>query len=208
MADQFSYPGDREEASAAQVRALEALLIEKGVIADTTVDKVLGYFESVMTPLNGKKIVARAWVDPEFARLLAEDTPAAVAQLDLPDGMAGAEGEHIAAVVNEPGVHNIVICTLCSCFPWPVLGLPPYWYKDPVFRARAAREPRTVLAELGVPIADDTEIRVWDSSGHSRWFVVPSRPAGTEGWTEEQLAELVTTESMIGVALADQPAAA
>jgi nitrile hydratase len=208
MTGQFSYPSDREEASAAQVRALEALLIEKGVIAGTTVDKVLGYFESEMTPLNGRKIVARAWVDPEFALLLASDTPAAIAQLELPEGMAGAEGEHIAAVVNEPGVHNLVICTLCSCFPWPVLGLPPYWYKDPVFRARAAREPRVVLTELGVPLADDTEVRVWDASGHSRWFVVPARPVGTEGWTEEQLAELVTTESMIGVALADQPAAA
>jgi nitrile hydratase len=187
------------------VRALEALLIEKGVITSGTVDKVLGYFESEMTPLNGRKIVARAWTDPEFARRLAADTPAAVAELDLPDGMAGAEGEHIAAVVNEPGVHNLVICTLCSCFPWPVLGLPPYWYKDPVFRARAAREPRTVLTELGVELDDDTEVRVWDSSGHSRWFVVPERPAGTEGMSEAELAELVTTESMIGVALADSP---
>lgn len=202
MSELFAYPDDREEASAAQVKALEALLIEKGVITGSTVDKVLGYFESEMTPLNGKKIVARAWVDPEFARLLATDTPKAIAQLDLPEGMAGAEGEHIAAVVDEPGVHNLVICSLCSCFPWPVLGLPPYWYKDPVFRARAAREPRVVLAELGVELDDDTEVRVWDSSGHSRWFVVPARPSGTEGWSEEQLAELVTTESMIGVALA------
>jgi nitrile hydratase len=203
---QFGYPSDREEASAAQVRALEALLIEKGVITSGTVDKVLGYFESEMTPLNGRKIVARAWTDPEFARRLAADTPAAVAELDLPDGMAGAEGEHLAAVVNEPGIHNLVICTLCSCFPWPVLGLPPYWYKDPVFRARAAREPRTVLKELGVALDDDTEVRVWDSSGHSRWFVVPERPAGTEGMSEAELAELVTTESMIGVALAGSPA--
>jgi nitrile hydratase len=202
MTDAFDYPADREEASAAQVRALEALLIEKGVIAARTVDKVLGYFESEMTPLNGQKIVARAWTDPEFADLLVSDTPAAVAQLDLPVGMAGAEGEHLAAVRNEPGVHNLVICTLCSCFPWPVLGLPPYWYKDPVFRARAAREPRVVLTELGVPLAEDTEIRVWDSSGHSRWFVVPERPAGTDGMSEEDLAALVTTESMMGVALA------
>jgi nitrile hydratase len=204
---QFSYPGDREESSAAQVRALEALLIEKGVITGSTVDKVLGYFESEMTPLNGRKIVARAWTDPEFADLLVADTPAAVAQLDLPVGMAGAEGEHLAAVRNEPGVHNLVICTLCSCFPWPVLGLPPYWYKDPVFRARAAREPRAVLAELGVPLSDDTEVRVWDSSGHSRWFVVPERPAGTEGMSEAELAELVTTESMMGVGLPVAPAA-
>lgn len=208
MTQQFNYPADRETESAAKVRALEALLIEKGVIAPTTVDKVLGYFESEMTPLNGKKIVARAWVDPAFAELLASDAPAAIAQLDLPDGMAGAEGEHIAAVVNQPGVHNLVICTLCSCFPWPVLGLPPYWYKDPVFRARAAREPRTVLTELGVPLDDETEVRVWDSSGHSRWFVVPARPAGTDGWSEEQLAELVTTESMIGVAVVPPPTVA
>ena len=206
MTAQFGYPSDREETSAAQVRALEALLIEKGVITSGTVDKVLGYFESEMTPLNGRKIVARAWTDPEFARRLAADTPAAVAELDLPDGMAGAEGEHLAAVVNEPGIHNLVICTLCSCFPWPVLGLPPYWYKDPVFRARAAREPRAVLKELGIPLDDDTEVRVWDASGHSRWFVVPDRPAGTEGMSEAELADLVTTESMIGVALADSPA--
>jgi nitrile hydratase len=202
MTAEFGYPTDREEASAAQVRALEALLIEKGIITSGTVDKVLGYFESEMTPLNGRKIVVKAWTDPAFAELVVRDTPAAVAQLDLPVGMAGAEGEHLAAVRNEPGVHNVVICTLCSCFPWPVLGLPPYWYKDPVFRARAAREPRVVLAELGVPIPDDTEVRVWDSSGHSRWFVIPERPAGTDGMTDDELAALVTTESMMGVALA------
>jgi nitrile hydratase len=202
MTAEFGYPADREEASAAQVRALEALLIEKGIITSGTVDKVLGYFESEMTPLNGRAIVVRAWTDPEFADLVVRDTPAAVAQLDLPVGMAGAEGEHLAAVRNEPGVHNLVICTLCSCFPWPVLGLPPYWYKDPVFRARAAREPRVVLAELGVPLPDDTEVRVWDSSGHSRWFVVPERPAGTDGMSDDELAALVSTESMMGVALA------
>jgi nitrile hydratase len=202
VTSQFGYPDDREESSAAQVRALEALLIEKGIIAGHTVDKVLGYFESEMTPLNGQKIVARAWVDPEFSDLLIADTPAAVAQLDLPVGMAGAEGEHLAAVRNEPGVHNVVICTLCSCFPWPVLGLPPYWYKDPVFRARAAREPRAVLTELGVPLTDDTEVRVWDSSGHSRWFVLPEQPPGTEDMSETELAGMVTTESMMGVALA------
>lgn len=205
MTAEFGYPDDREERSAAQVRALEELLIAKGVIGAGTVDKVLGYFESEMTPLNGQKIVARAWTDPDFADLVVADTPAAIASLDLPIGMAGAEGEHLAAVRNEPGVHNMVICTLCSCFPWPVLGLPPYWYKDPVFRARAAREPRRVLDELGVPLDDDTEVRVWDSSGHSRWFVIPQRPAGTEGMSEAELASLVTTESMMGVALAGRP---
>ena len=204
MTDQFAYPSDREQASADKVSALERLLIEKGVITSATVDKVLAYFESEMTPLNGKKIVVKAWTDPDFAARVVGDTPAAIAELELPEGMAGAEGEHLQAVANGPGVHNLVICTLCSCFPWPVLGLPPYWYKDPVFRARAAREPRTVLAEIGVDLPDDTEIKVWDSSGHSRWFVIPQRPSGTEGFTDEQLMDLVTTESMMGVALAGQ----
>ncbi|MDT5104819.1 MAG: nitrile hydratase subunit alpha [Mycobacterium sp.] len=202
MADQSQNPEDREEASAAKVAALESLLIAKGVITAQTVDKVLSYFESEMTPLNGRKIVVKAWTDPEFAAKLVADTPAAIAELDLPDGMAGAEGEHLQAVANAPGVHNLVICTLCSCFPWPVLGLPPYWYKDPVFRSRAAREPRKVLGEIGVDLAADTEIRVWDSSGTSRWFVIPERPAATADFTDEMLMELVTTESMMGVGLA------
>jgi nitrile hydratase len=199
---QFTHPEDRESLSATKVAALEALLVEKGIITGQTVDKVLAYFETEMTPLNGRKIVVRAWTDPEFAAKVVDDTPAAIAELDLPDGMAGAEGEHLRAVANVPGVHNLVICTLCSCFPWPVLGLPPYWYKDPVFRARAAREPRKVLAEIGVDLPDSTEIKVWDSSGHSRWFVIPERPANTEHLSNDQLMELVTTESMMGVALA------
>lgn len=207
MTVQFGYPEDREARSAARVRALEALLIEKGVITGATVDKVLGYFETDMTPLNGAKIVARAWTDPEFAERLVKDTPAAVAELDLPVGMDGAEGEHLQAVANTSGVHNLVICTLCSCFPWPVLGLPPYWYKDPTFRARAAREPRVVLKEIGLDLDPSVELRVWDSSGHSRWFVVPQRPAGTGDMTEEELATLVTTESMIGIAEVPSPAA-
>jgi nitrile hydratase subunit alpha len=202
VSGQFAYPPDREQSSAAKVAALESLLIEKGVITPQTVDKVLAYFESEMTPLNGKKIVVRAWTDPGFLARLLADTPAALAELNLPEGMAGAEGEHLRAVANAPGVHNLIICTLCSCFPWPVLGLPPYWYKDPVFRARAAREPRKVLAEVGVDLPEDTEIRVWDSSGTARWFVIPERPAATEDFTEEQLMELVTTESMMGVGLA------
>ena len=202
MSGQFAYPQDREQSSAAKVAALESLLIEKGVITPETVDKVLAYFESEMTPLNGKKIVVRAWTDAGFLARLLADTPAAIAELDLPEGMAGAEGEHLRAVANAPGVHNLIICSLCSCFPWPVLGLPPYWYKDPVFRARAAREPRKVLAEVGVHLPEDTEIKVWDSSGTARWFVIPERPAATEDFTEAQLMELVTTESMMGVALA------
>jgi nitrile hydratase len=207
MTAEFSYPEDRETLSAARVKALEALLIEKGVITSGTVEKVLGYFETDMTPLNGAKIVARAWTDTAFAERLVTDTPAAVAELDLPVGMDGAEGEHLQAVANVPGVHNLVICTLCSCFPWPVLGLPPYWYKDPTFRARAAREPRVVLKEVGLDLDPDVELRVWDASGHSRWFVIPERPAGTEGMSEEELAALVTTESMIGIAAVPAPAA-
>jgi nitrile hydratase len=202
MTGQFAYPPDREDSSAAKVAALESLLIEKGVITGQTVDKVLAYFESEMTPLNGKKIVVTAWTDPDFAQRVVADTPAAIAELDLPQGMAGAEGEHLRAVANGPGVHNLVICTLCSCFPWPVLGLPPYWYKDPVFRARAAREPRKVLTEVGVDLPDDTEVRVWDASGTSRWFVIPERPSGTDEFTVQMLMDLVTTESMMGVALA------
>jgi nitrile hydratase len=202
---QFNYPNDREKDSAAKVFALESLLIEKGIITDYTVDRVLNYFESEMTPVNGAKIVVRAWTDPDFAARIVDDTPSAIAEMDLPDGMAGAEGEHLQAVANAPGVHNLVICTLCSCFPWPVLGLPPYWYKDPTFRARAAREPRTVLAEVGVELPDDVDVRVWDSSGHSRWFVIPERPSGTENFTDAELMTLVTTESMIGVALAGAP---
>lgn len=206
MSAQFSYAANREQLSEARVRALEALLIEKGLVTDGTVDKVLAYFENEMTPRNGAAIVARAWTDPAYAERLVADTPAAIAELDLPEGMAGAEGEHLQAVANSQKVHNLIICSLCSCFPWPVLGLPPYWYKDPTFRARAAREPRAVLAELGLELADDVEVRVWDSSGHSRWFVVPQRPPGTDGMSEAELAGLVTTEAMMGIARVEAPA--
>jgi nitrile hydratase subunit alpha len=202
MTDQFKYREDREAYSAARVKALEALLIKKGVITNKSVDTVLDYFETKMGPFNGAKIVARAWVDPMFKARLVADTPKAIAELDLPAGMAGAEGEHMRAVANEPSVHNLIICTLCSCYPWPVLGLPPYWYKDPTFRSRAAREPRAVLKEFGVSVPEQVEIRIWDSSAQIRWFVIPERPAGTEGMSEAQLAALVTPESMMGVALA------
>jgi nitrile hydratase len=202
MTDQFKYREDREAYSAARVKALEALLVKKGVITNNSVDTVLDYFQTKMGPFNGAKIVARAWVDPMFKARLVADTPKAIAQLDLPAGMAGAEGEQMRAIVNEPSVHNLIICTLCSCYPWPVLGLPPYWYKDPTFRSRAAREPRAVLKEFGVSIPDEVEIRVWDSSAQIRWFVIPERPAGTEGMSETQLEALVTPESMMGVALA------
>ena len=202
MDDRFKFRDDREARSAARVRALEALLIQKGVITSKTVDTVLDYFETKMGPFNGAKIVARAWVDPAFKDRLVADTPKAIAELALPPGMAGAEGEHMRAVANGPEIHNLIICTLCSCYPWPVLGLPPYWYKDPTFRSRAAREPRAVLREFGVAVPDPVEIKVWDSSAQIRWFVVPERPAGTDGFSESQLESLVTPESMMGVALA------
>lgn len=202
MADQFNYREDREAYSAARVRALEALLIRKGIITDRSVDTVLDYFETKMGPFNGAKIVARAWVDPGFKDRLVADTPAAIAELALPEGMAGAEGEHMRAVANAPGVHNLIICTLCSCYPWPVLGLPPYWYKDPTFRSRAAREPRAVLKEFGLAVPESTQVKVWDSSAQIRWFVVPERPAGTEGLSEAELEALVTPEAMMGVAVA------
>lgn len=202
MNELFAYDDEREENNAALVRALEALLIEKGLIGSDSVDAVLAHFDTVAGPFNGSRLVARAWADDAFKARLLADTPAAIAEMGFPQGMDGAEGEHMRAVANAPGVHNLVICTLCSCYPWPVLGLPPYWYKDPVFRARGVREPRAVLREFGVGVADETEVRVWDSSAQIRWFVVPERPAGTTGWTEARLAALVTPESMMGVALA------
>ncbi|KND57831.1 Cobalt-containing nitrile hydratase subunit alpha [Candidatus Burkholderia verschuerenii] len=205
MTQLFEFPDDREASSAAKVRALEALLIEKGVIATDSVDVVLKHFETMAGPFNGAKIVARAWVDPEYGKRLVEDTPKAIAELSLPLGMTGAEGEHMAAVANDANEHNLIICTLCSCYPWPVLGLPPYWYKDPVFRARGVREPRAVLQEFGVDVPASKDVKVWDSSAQIRWFVVPERPANTEHLSAEELAALVTPESMMGVALANAP---
>jgi nitrile hydratase len=203
--DMFRYPDDREAVNAAKVRALEALLIEKGVIGSDTVDTVLQYFESVAGPWNDGKIVARAWLDPGFKKRLIDDTPKAIAELAMPLGMAGAEGEHMAAVANGNGVHNLIVCTMCSCYPFPVLGLPPYWYKDPVFRARGVREPRAVLREFGVELPTETEIKVWESSAQIRWFVIPERPANTGNLSEGELAALVTPEAMMGIALVAAP---
>jgi len=207
MAALFDYEENREAASAAKVRALEALLIKKGVLGSDSVDAVLSHFETVAGPFNGARIVARAWLDPAYKRRLLDDTPKAIAELHFP-GMDGAEGEHMKAVANSASVHNLVICTLCSCYPWPVLGLPPYWYKDPVFRSRGVREPRAVLREFGVQISADKEVKVWDSSAQIRWFVIPERPAHSEHLNEEQLAALVTPEAMMGVALVPSPPAA
>jgi nitrile hydratase len=206
MSALFAYDEERENISAAKVRALEALLIEKGVLGSDSVDAVLEHFEKVAGPFNGAKIVARAWVDPAYKQRLLDDTPKAIAELNFPLGMDGAEGEHMKAVANTPETHNLIICTLCSCYPWPVLGLPPYWYKDPVFRARGVREPRAVLREFGVEVPPQKAVKVWDSSAQIRWFVIPERPANTEHLSEEELAALVTPEAMMGVANATIPA--
>ncbi|HEV7855990.1 MAG TPA: nitrile hydratase subunit alpha [Herminiimonas sp.] len=208
MSQLFNYDDDREIASAAKVRALEALLIKKGVLGSDSVDTVLSHFETVAGSFNGARIVARAWMDPAFKQRLLDDTPKAIAELNFPLGMDGAEGEHMKAVANTPDTHNLIICTLCSCYPWPVLGLPPYWYKDPVFRSRGVREPRAVLREFGVPITDEKTVKVWDSSAQIRWFVVPERPANSDHLNEEELAALITPEAMMGVALVPVPQAA
>ena len=186
---------------ALRVEALETLLTEKGLLDGETVDRIIRHYESDVGPLNGARVVARAWIDPDYrARLLANGT-AAIAEL----GYGGPQGEHLVAVPNEPGVHNVVVCTLCSCYPWPVLGLPPAWYKSPAYRSRMVREPRVLLAEMGLELEDGVEVRVWDSSAEVRYLVLPERPPGTESLGEEELAALVTRDSMIGVARALPP---
>jgi nitrile hydratase len=187
----------------ARTRALESILLEKGLITPGAVDKVIAAYERDIGPLNGARVVARAWVDAEYKqRLLADATPA-IAEL----GFGGMEGEHMVVVENTPGIHNVIVCTLCSCYPWPVLGLPPVWYKSPPYRSRVVIEPRKVLQEFGLELDEAIEIRVWDSSAKLRYLVLPERPAGTEGMTEEELVKLVTRDSMIGVAQAKTPAA-
>jgi nitrile hydratase len=181
----------------ARVKALEALLVERGLIGSDTVDEIVEVYESEIGPLLGAKVVARAWVDPEFRERLLADATAACWELDI----GGLQGEKLVAVENTDEVHNVVVCTLCSCYPWPVLGIPPNWYKSPEYRARMVAEPRSVLAEdFGLDLAPDVEIRVQDSSAEVRYFTVPRRPAGTEDWDEERLAGIVTRESMVGVA--------
>jgi nitrile hydratase len=200
----FHHHPDREQLNAARAKALESLLLESGVIDATTVDRVLDFFEHDMGPLNGAKVVARAWTDPQFKARLLADANSAIKELGLRDG---AEGEHMVVVESTPDAHQVIICTLCSCYPWPLLGLPPYWYKDPTFRSRMAREPRTVLAELGTPVDEGAKIEVWDSSAQIRYMVLPERPVGTDGLSEEQLAALVTPEAMIGVERVPSPEA-
>ena len=186
---------------ALRAEALESLLLERGLVESATVEGFIKTYETSVGPMNGAKVVAKAWTDPQYkARLLAAGTEA-IAEL----GFKGPQGEVIAVVENGDSVHHVVVCTLCSCYPWPVLGLPPSWYKDPAYRSRVVREPRAVLAEFGLELADDVEIQVHDSSSEVRYLVLPQRPAGTEGWSEEQLAALVTRDAMVGVAVVAAP---
>jgi nitrile hydratase subunit alpha len=181
-----------------QVRALESVLIEKGYVDPAALDAIIETYETRFGPRNGARVVARAWVDPQFNDWLLRDATAAIGSL----GYGGRQGEHMVAVANTPRLHNLVVCTLCSCYPWPILGLPPTWYKSAQYRSRAVRDPRGVLAEFGVALHEGTEIRVWDSTAEVRYLVVPMRPNGTEGLDEESLAALVTRDSMIGTGLA------
>ncbi len=186
---------------ALRVEALASLLAERGLIDEATVETFIKTYEQSVGPMNGAKVVAKAWTDPEYrARLLADGT-AAIAEL----GFKGPQGEHIEVLENTPTVHHVVVCTLCSCYPWPVLGLPPSWYKDPAYRSRVVREPRRVLREFGLDLGDDVEIRVHDSSSEVRYMVLPERPAGTGNASEEELAVLVTRDAMVGVAKAAAP---
>ncbi len=189
-----------------RVQALEALLVEKGYVDPAAVDALIETYETEIGPRNGAQVVAKAWSDPDYRHRLLADATAAIAEL----GFGGRQGEHMVAVENgrQPDgtrVHNLVVCTLCSCYPWPVLGVPPTWYKSAAYRSRAVLDPRGVLAEFGVELPPDTEIRVWDSTAEIRYLVIPERPAGTEGWSAARLAELVSRDAMIGTALATPP---
>jgi nitrile hydratase len=181
-----------------RVRALETLLIEKGYVDPAALDVLIDTYETKIGPHNGARVVARAWTDPDFCARLREDASAAIAEM----GYAGRQGEHMIALFNTAQVHHLVVCTLCSCYPWPVLGLPPTWYKSAPFRSRAVIDPRGVLGEFGLELPADVELRVHDSTAELRYLVVPLRPAGTEGWDEDRLATLVTRDSMIGTGLA------
>ncbi|MFE2094973.1 nitrile hydratase subunit alpha [Streptomyces sp. NPDC059460] len=192
---------DENPSVALRTEALEQLLTERGLIDPKAMDAIITRYETSVGPLNGAKVVARAWTDPDYRRRLLEDGTASIKEL----GFSGQQGEHIVVVENTPTTHNVVVCTLCSCYPWPVLGLPPSWYKDPAYRARVVREPRTVLAEMGLTLDDDVQIIVRDSTSEVRWLVLPERPPGTERLTEEELVPLITRDAMVGVAKVATP---
>ncbi len=186
---------------ALRVRALESILADKRMVDPAALDAVVDAYENRIGPRNGAQVVARAWTDPAYKARLLDDGTAAIAEI----GFGGTQGEHMVVVENTPEVHNLVVCTLCSCYPWPTLGLPPVWYKSNAYRARAVIEPRAVLREFGVEIADDVEVRVWDSTAEIRYLVLPQRPPGTESMTEEDLAGLVSRDAMVGVAVVPPP---
>jgi nitrile hydratase len=191
--------GDGQEPpsdTALRVKALESLLVEKGLVDPAALDAIVDHFEHKVGPRNGARVVARAWTDPAYKARLMQDATSAIAEL----GYSGGQGEHMVVVENTPQVHNLVVCTLCSCYPWPVLGLPPVWYKSSPYRSRAVIDPRGVIAEFGTELTEDIEVRVWDSTAEIRYLVLPERPAGTEGMGEDALAALVTRDGMIGTA--------
>ena len=188
--------------TAMRVKALETLLTEKGLLDPAAIDALVETYETRIGPRNGARVVARAWTDPDYRKRLLEDGSAAIAEL----GYSGVQGEDMVVVENTDDVHNVVVCTLCSCYPWPTLGLPPIWYKSAPYRARAVIDPRGVLQEFGVALSEDVEVRVWDSNAELRYLVLPQQPAGTEGMGEDALAALVTRDTMIGTALVEAPA--
>ena len=188
---------------ALRVRALESILVDKRMVDPAALDEVVDAYENRIGPRNGARVVARAWTDPAYKARLLDDATAAIAEL----GFGGAQGEHMVVVENTPEVHNLVVCTLCSCYPWPTLGLPPVWYKSDAYRARAVIEPRAVLRDFGLALDDDVAVQVWDSTAEIRYLVLPQRPPGAEGMTEEELAGLVSRDAMIGVAAVPPPAA-
>ena len=191
-----------ESYAALRTKALESLLIEKGVISTDAVDEIVRTYEQDIGPLNGARVVARAWTDPDYRRWLLADGTAAIADM----GFKGSEGAQIIVLENTPSAHNMVVCTLCSCYPWPILGLPPTWYKSAAYRSRAVIEPRAVLEEFGLRLGDDVEVRVWDSTAEVRYMVLPERPTGTERLSEAELVPLVSRDAMVGVAKATAPA--
>ncbi len=186
-----------------RVKALESLLVEKGLANSEAIDTLIDAYENKIGPSNGKSVVARAWTDPDFKRWLLEDATSAIASM----GYVSSQTEQLRVIENTEDTHNLVVCTLCSCYPWPMLGLPPIWYKSAPYRSQAVADPRGVLAQFGTELLDDVEVRVWDSTSEMRYLVLPQRPDGVEDWSEEQLAELVTRNSMVGVEKAREPEA-
>ncbi len=197
-----SHHPDPEPYAASRTKALESLLVEKGLVASDVIDGIVRTYEQDIGPLNGAKVVAHAWVNPDYRRRLLEDGTEAIADM----GFKGAQGAEIVVLENTPTVHNVVVCTLCSCYPWPVLGLPPTWYKSAAYRSRMVLEPRSVLGEFGLDLDDSVEVRVWDSTADVRYMVLPEQPSGTDSSSEEELVQLVSRDAMIGIARVKSPA--